>query len=160
MMGIQDGARGVVLISRAASGRPEGGGASRSCYFVSIGKRMTPDFLPYNNMLINPLGPLWSGKLGSRYLRSLMAADLMRGRAQQSRSGGPGQPGRGGSDLEPAGAEWSSGLTQAPVPLQHWAPVAAHVLFIRGRQNPLKHTPERQKCKCLYQGNLRPESRV
>lgn len=104
----------MVLISLAASGRLEGGGASRSCYFVSIGKRMTPDFLPYNNMLINPLGPLWSGKLGSRYLRSLMAADLMRGRAQQSGSGGQGS-------LEGAGLTWSlqerNGAAGSPRPL-------------------------------------------
>lgn len=48
-----------------------GWGGFRSCYFVSIGKRMTPDFLPYNNMLINPLGLLWSGKPRSQCLQEL-----------------------------------------------------------------------------------------
>lgn len=52
--------RPLVLISLTASGLWRGGAAFR-CYLVSIGKLITPDVLPYNNMLINPLGLLWSG---------------------------------------------------------------------------------------------------
>lgn len=93
-MGIQESAQEWSSFPWLLLAAWRAGGASRSCYFVSIEKRMTPDLLPYNRMLINPLGPLWSGKLGSRYLRSLMAADLMRG------SGGQGS-------LEGAGLTWS-----------------------------------------------------
>lgn len=40
---------------------------------------MTPDFLPYNNMLINPLGLLRSGSQAA-CLQEVVAADLTRGR--------------------------------------------------------------------------------
>lgn len=68
-MGVQKRDRGVSCFPCSLWPTGEVGEPSGPCYFVSIGKRMTPAFLPYNNMLINPLGPLRSGKLGSPCLQ-------------------------------------------------------------------------------------------
>lgn len=58
---------------------------------MPIGKVITPDFLPHNNMLIKPLGPLWSGSQAAG-LREVVARGGGRrfGEGKAQRSGGQG----------------------------------------------------------------------
>lgn len=94
---------------------------------MSIGKMITPDFLPHNNMLINPLGPLWSGSQAAG-LQEVVAADLTRGR---HRGVGVRAAWEGRSDSRQQARAAALPVTSPQFCPQGWALGKAHVLFIR-----------------------------